>query len=50
MGDNNKIPIYKIAMIGPREVGKTSLVSQFVNNSFDQFCDQTVDDTRYYSF
>ena len=29
------MPFYKVAFIGPQESGKTSIISQYVNNYFD---------------
>lgn len=45
--DKNSIKHYKIVLIGGSTVGKTSMVSQFVNNNFDALTESTADDSRF---
>lgn len=40
------IPIYRVAVLGMMSVGKTSIVSQFVNNNFDSQYEETCKDIR----
>lgn len=42
------LPIYRVAVLGPKEVGKTSIINQFVNNSFDSIYEETENDIRNY--
>lgn len=42
------MPIYRIIVLGAKQVGKTSLINQFVNNSFDAFYESTENDIRRY--
>lgn len=40
------LPIYRIAVLGARGVGKTSLINAFVNNSFSKIYEETETDIR----
>ena len=42
-----EIPIYRIAVLGMMSVGKTSIVSQFVNNNFEPLYEETCKDIRF---
>lgn len=42
-----EIPIYRIAVLGMMGVGKTSIVTQFVNNSFESQYEETCKDIRF---
>jgi len=42
-----EIPIYRIAVLGMMSVGKTSIVSQFVNNNFETQYEETCKDIRF---
>lgn len=42
-----EIPIYRIAVLGMLSVGKTSIVSQFVNNNFETQYEETCNDIRF---
>ncbi|CAD8051843.1 unnamed protein product [Paramecium primaurelia] len=42
------LPIIRIAVLGPKGVGKTAIVNQFVNNSFEPQYEETDDDIRRY--
>ena len=41
-------PIYRIAIMGQKKVGKTSLTTRFVNNYFSYNYEETEDDFRKY--
>lgn len=41
-------PVFRIAVLGPKGVGKTSLISSFVNNSFETQYEETENDIRKY--
>jgi len=41
-----KVPTYKIVMLGASSVGKSCMVNQFVNNYFDARNETTTDDFR----
>jgi len=42
------IPIYRIAVLGAKGVGKTSIIKSFVNNAFDPLYEETDNDIRKY--
>lgn len=42
------LPIYRIAVLGAKGVGKTSFINTFVNNSFDPLYEETENDIRKY--
>jgi GTPase SAR1 family protein len=42
------IPIYRIAVLGSKGVGKTSIVSNFTSNQFDPTYQETENDIRKY--
>lgn len=42
-----EIPIYRVAVLGMMSVGKTSIVSQFVNNNYESQYDETCKDIRF---
>jgi len=42
------IPIYRLAVLGAKGVGKTSIVNAFVNNTFDHMYEDTEPDIRRY--
>ena len=42
------IPIFRIAVLGPSKVGKTSIIKSFVDNSFDTNYEETESDLRKY--
>lgn len=42
------MPIYRVAVLGPKGVGKTAIVNQFVNNTFDLLYEETDNDIRKY--
>jgi GTPase SAR1 family protein len=42
------IPIFRIAVLGPKGVGKTSIIKSFVDNSFDAIYEETESDLRKY--
>lgn len=42
------LPIYRIAVLGAKKVGKTSIINSFVNNSFDPIYEETDTDIRKY--
>ena len=50
--DNNlrkkTLPIYRIAILGARSVGKTQIINSFVNNCFDPIYEETDTDIRKY--
>jgi GTPase SAR1 family protein len=44
---NKSIPIYRLAVLGMMSVGKTSIISRFVNNNFESQYEETNDDIRF---
>ena len=42
MSNSSLIPSYKIVLLGDSGVGKSSLTSQFVNNTFSEFQESTI--------
>ena len=43
----NKLPTYKIILLGACSVGKTCMINQFVNNYFYMRDEETNEDLRY---
>ena len=42
------LPMFRIAVVGAKGVGKTSLINSFVNNSFEPTYEETENDIRRY--
>ena len=42
------IPIFRIVVLGPKRVGKTSIIKSFVYNAFDSAYEETESDLRKY--
>jgi GTPase SAR1 family protein len=42
------VPMFRIAVLGPKGVGKTSVINSFVNNSFEPLYEETENDIRKY--
>ena len=36
MNDNNQIQVFKVVLFGESGVGKTSIISQFIDSSFQE--------------
>jgi len=47
---NDSCPIYRIAVLGPKEVGKTSIINRLVNKHFTTIYEPTDGDLRPYNF
>ncbi len=45
---NKTVPIYRLAVLGMMTVGKTSIITRFVNNNFENQYEETNEDIRFF--